>query len=110
MKVKSIVAIALFSAVSTTSFAQTTTTTTTAKPVSTLKNDRQRIRQGVKSGELTKAEAARLKVQTAKVNQERKDYKSDGVLTTEERKDLRQDKKKLSRRIYKQKHDGQVRR
>jgi hypothetical protein len=110
MKVKSIVAIALFSAVSTTSFAQTTTTTTTAKPVSTLKNDRQRIRQGVKSGELTKAEATRLKVQTAKVNQERKDYKADGVVTTEERKDLRQDKKKLSRRIYKQKHDGQIRR
>jgi hypothetical protein len=108
MKVKSIVAIALFTVVSATSFAQTATTT--AKPVSTLKNDRQRIRQGVKSGELTKAEATRLKVQTAKVNQERKDYKADGVVTTEERKDLRQDKKKLSRRIYKQKHDGQVRR
>jgi hypothetical protein len=108
MKVKSIVAIALFTVVSATSFAQTATTT--AKPVSTIKNDRQRIRQGVKSGELTKTEAARLKVQTAKVNQERKEYKSDGVVTTEERKDLRQDKKKLSRRIYKQKHDGQVRR
>jgi hypothetical protein len=107
MKVKSIVAVALFSVVSATSFAQTATTT--AKPVSTIKNDKQRIRQGVNSGELTKMEAARLKAQTAKVKQERKDYKADGVITTEERKDHRQDKKKLSRRIYKQKHDGQVR-
>jgi hypothetical protein len=105
MNVKTILAIAIFSTTSYAASAQTTTT----KPVSTIKNDRQRIRQGVKSGELTKAEAARLKVQTAKVNQERKDYKADGVVTTEERKDLRQDKKKLSRRIYKQKHDGQVR-
>jgi peptidoglycan hydrolase CwlO-like protein len=106
MNVKIILAIAIFSTVS---FAASAQTTTTAKPVSTIKNDRQRIRQGVKSGELTKAEAARLKAQTAKVNQERKDYKADGVVTTEERKDLRQDKKRLSRRIYKQKHDGQVR-
>ena len=34
-------------------------------------------------------EAARLKAQTAKVKQERKDYKADGVFTTEERKVLR---------------------
>jgi hypothetical protein len=107
MKVKSIVAIALFSVIS---YATSAQTTTTAKHVSTIKNDRQRIRQGVKSGELTKVEAARLKAQTARVNQERKEYKSDGVVTPEERKDLRQDKKKLSRKIYKQKHDGQVRR
>jgi hypothetical protein len=106
MNVKTILAIVVFSAAS---YATSAQTTTTGKPVSTIKNDRQRIRQGVKSGELTKAEAARLKVQTAKVNQERKDYKADGVVTAEERKDLRQDKKRLSRRIYKQKHDGQVR-
>ncbi len=106
MNVKIILAIAIFSTVS---YATSAQTSTTAKPVSTIKNDRQRIRQGVKSGELTKAEATRLKAQTAKVNQERKEYKADGVVTPEERKDLRQDKKKLSRRIYKQKHDGQVR-
>ncbi len=105
MKVKIILAIVVFSIASYNTSAQTTQT---AKPVSTIKNDRQRIRQGVRSGELTKAEAARLKVQTAKVNQERKDYKEDGVVTTEERKDLRKDKKRLSRKIYKQKHDRQV--
>jgi hypothetical protein len=106
MNVKIILAIGIFSSISFTASAQTTTA---AKPVSTIKNDEQRIRKGVKSGELTKIEAARLKKQTAKVNQERKEYKSDGVVTTEERTDLRHDKKKLNRRIYKQKHDGQVR-
>ena len=105
MNVKIILAVAIFSTVS---YAATAQTSTTAKPVSSIKNDRQRIRQGVKSGELTKAEAAKLKAQTAQVNQERKEYKADGVITTEERKDLRQDKKKLSRRIYRQKHDAQV--
>ncbi len=103
MNVKTILAIAIFSTA-----AYATSAQTTIKPVSTIKNDRQRIRQGVKSGELTKAEATRLRAQTAKVNQERKDYKADGVITTDERKDLRQDKKKLSRRIYNQKHDGQA--
>ena len=106
MNVKIILAVAIFSTVS---YAATAQTTTTAKPVSTIKNDKQRIRQGVKSGELTRAEAARLKAQTAEVKQERKEIKADGVVTTEERKDLRQDKKKLSRRIYRQKHDAQVR-
>ena len=106
MNVKIILAIAIFSTVS---YAATAQASTTAKPVSSIKNDRQRIRQGVKSGELTRAEAARLKVQTAQVRQERKEIKADGVVTTEERKDLRQDKKKLSRKIYRQKHDAQVR-
>ncbi len=106
MNAKIILTIAIFS---TASYVASAQTTTTAKPVSTIKNDRQRIRQGVKSGELTRAEAARLKAQTAKVNQERKDYATDGVITTEERKDLKQDKKRLSRRIYKQKHDSHLR-
>jgi hypothetical protein len=108
MKVKSFVAIAFFAVISATSFAQTASTI--SKPVSTLKNDSRRIHNGVKSGELTKAEAARLKAQQARIKMERKDYKIDGVVSPEERKDLRQDKKRLSRNIYKQKHDGQVRR
>jgi hypothetical protein len=106
MNLKSIVAIAVFSTAAYTSHAQTTTI---ARPVSTIKNDRQRIKQGVKSGELTPAETARLAAQTKKLKEEKKDYKADGVITTEERKDLRQDKRKVSRHIYRQKHDGQTR-
>ena len=104
MNFKTLLAIAVFSTAAYASNAQTTAR------VSTVKNDRQRIRQGVKSGELTKAETARLAAQTAKLKNERKDYKADGVVTAEERKDYRKDKKKVSRRIYRQKHDRQTQR
>ena len=103
MNLKTIAAIAILSAASYASSAQST-----ARPASTLPNDNKRIHQGVKSGELTATERARLKAQEAKVWQERKDYRVDGI-SVAERKDLRKDKKRLSRNIYRQKHDGQVR-
>jgi hypothetical protein len=105
MNVKTIFTAAIFAVASLNATAQTTTT---ARPVSSLKNDKHRINQGVKSGELTRAEATRLRAQTLRLKQERKDYKQDGISATE-RKDLRKDKKTLSKRIYRQKHDGQVR-
>ena len=111
MKAKIIIALAVFTSSAFAAAAQTAdpvVATTTARPVSTLKNDRARVRQGVKSGELTKKETARLAVEGAKVKQERKDVKADGTVTPAERKGLRQDKKKLSRNIYKQKHDAQT--
>ena len=103
MNFKTLLAIAVFSTAAYTSNAQT------SARVSTVRSDRQRIKQGVKSGELTKAETARLAARTAKLRNERAAYKADGVVTAEERKDYRQDKKKVSRRIYRQKHDGQSR-
>ncbi len=105
MRVKTIVTAAIITFFTANVYAQTST----ARPVSTIKNDRQRIKQGVNSGELNRAEAARLKVQTAKLAKERREIRSDGVVTTEERKDYRQDKKQVSRRIYRQKHDRQTR-
>jgi ABC-type transporter MlaC component len=113
MKAKIIIALAVFTSSAFAASAQTadpatTAATTTARPVSTLKHDRARVRQGVKSGELTKKETGKLAVQGAKVRQERKDVKADGTVTPDERKNLRQDKKKLSKNIYKQKHDAQT--
>jgi hypothetical protein len=105
MNVKTFVGIAIFSTISSISFAQTTA----ANKVSTIKNDKARIKQGVQSGQLTKVEAARLKAQTKDLKEQRKEMKADSVVTTEERKEFKQDKKKLSRKIYKQKHDAQVR-
>ena len=101
MNFKAILAIAFFSTLAYTTQAQT--------EASTIKGDKVRIKQGVKSGELTKAETARLAAQTAKLKNEKEAYKADGVVTTEERKDYRQDKKKVSKRIYRQKHDRQTR-
>ncbi len=106
MNFKTLLAIAVLSTAAYTSNAQTATS---ARRASTIKNDRQRIKQGVKSGELTKPEAARLAAQTAKLKNEKEAYKADGVVTREERKDLRKDQAKVSRRIYRQKHDGQTR-
>ena len=105
MNLKTIFALAIFT---TAAYASTAQTVTTARPASTIKNDRQRIKQGVKSGELTPAETARLAAQTKKLKDEKEAYKADGVVTTEEKKDLRQDKRKVSRHIYRQKHDAQT--
>ena len=101
MKLKSILALAIITIFSVNANAQTANTN---RPVSTIKNDRQRIKQGVKSGELTPAEASKLKAQTAELAKERKDYNVDGI-SPAERKDLRKDKKQLSRKIYRKKHN-----
>lgn len=103
MHFKTLLAIAIFSTAANTSTAQTSSN------IGTIKNDRQRIKQGVRSGELTKPETARLAAQTIKLKNEREAYKAVGVITTAERKDYRKDKKRVSRNIYHQKHDRQRR-
>ncbi len=75
----------------------------------TAKEERTRIKQGVESGELTKRETRRLAAEQAAIHQEVKAAKADGVVTREERKDIKQDQRQASRRIYKNKHDKQVR-
>lgn len=72
-------------------------------------HQRDRIAQGVRSGELTKDEAKSLRAEQRAIRQEERQYKSDGVLTTDERKDLHQDLNAASRNIYNEKHDGQKR-
>jgi len=69
----------------------------------------ERIEQGVKSGQLTKREAARLERQEAKIAAEEKAFRSDGKLSLRERAKLQRDLNKTSRRIYRQKHDAQKR-
>ncbi len=68
-----------------------------------------RIEQGLKSGELTQREAARLERQEAKIAAEEKAFRSDGKLSKRERAKLQRDLNKTSRRIYRQKHDAQTR-
>lgn len=72
-------------------------------------NQRARIRQGVASGELTRREAARMRGREAGITAEKRAMKSDGVVTAQERQDLRRTENRDSRAIYRQKHDGQVR-
>lgn len=72
-------------------------------------NNKERIQEGVRSGELTKEEVKGLREERNAINQERREYRSDGVMTKEEKKDLRQDMNELSKDIYEQKHDSDVR-
>jgi hypothetical protein len=69
-----------------------------------------RIVQGVKSGELTKREAARLEVQHLAVKREVHQARADdGHIDAAERAQLERHQDRLNRRIYVQKHDGQSR-
>ena len=69
-------------------------------------NQHDRIRQGVRSGELTRHETRRLAGEQRDVRQLERAYKSDGKLTGAERRDLHHEQNQTSRDIYRQKHDS----
>lgn len=66
-----------------------------------------RINQGVRSGELTRKEAAGLKSQQQHVNRMERRAESDGVVTNREQKRLENVQDRASKNIYRQKHDAQ---
>ena len=69
-----------------------------------------RIDQGVRSGELTRSEAQRLRVEFRSLNRLEVQYRrSGGGLSMQERRDLDLRFDRLSQRIYVQKHDRQDR-
>jgi len=68
-----------------------------------------RIKQGAKSGELTRRETHRLAHEQAHIRAKEARFKADGELTTRERVKLHRDLNRSSRHIYRQKHDGQSR-
>lgn len=72
-------------------------------------NQKARIREGVRSGELTRPEAAKLRAEQRAIKAEKKIAKSDGVVTAAERRKLRRDQNRASAHIARQKHDAQYR-
>ena len=68
-------------------------------------NQRARIRQGVKSGELTKKEAKNLRQEQKTIKAEKKIAKADGKVTPAERAEIRKDQNKASKDIYRKKHN-----
>ncbi len=64
-----------------------------------------RIRQGVKSGELTKGEARKLRQEQKTIQAEKQMAKVDGKVTPAERAKLRHDQNKASKDIYRLKHN-----
>ncbi|MGH8263553.1 MAG: hypothetical protein ACRET4_08735 [Steroidobacteraceae bacterium] len=72
-------------------------------------NQRQRIAQGVRSGELTRPEARRLVRGEKRLHRNERIAKSNGVVTPAERARLQAEANRMSGRIYTQKHDPQTR-
>ena len=64
-----------------------------------------RIHQGVKSGSLSRREAARMERQQARTRRLEAKAKADGKVTRRERARLQHRENRTSRRIYRQKHD-----
>lgn len=64
-----------------------------------------RIKQGVKSGEITKAEAINLRKGQQEIRQEKREARADGVVTPAEKKEIRQDQRQESRKIFRKKHN-----
>ena len=74
-------------------------------------NQQDRIGQGVKSGQLTAGETSRLEHQERGINQEERGMRAEdnGHLTGQDRRTLARQQNQESRRIYRDKHNGNVR-
>jgi hypothetical protein len=70
------------------------------------RSDRQRIRNGVRSGQITRDEARQIRERERQIRAERRVYRSDGVITREERREIRRDEREQDRYIRSQRRDG----
>ena len=68
-----------------------------------------RIVNGVKSGELNMRETRRLAAGQVHLDRVERRAKADGVVTAAERAHMQHEENQQSRRIHRQKHDGQDR-
>jgi hypothetical protein len=100
-----LLAFAMLLATSAVSMAQTVTPRVDRRE----RHQQKRIRQGVRSGSLTKREALRLERQQAKTRAAEAVAKADGTVTHKERRNLRSRTRHTNRNIYRQKHDVQRR-
>ena len=74
-------------------------------------DQQERIRQGVRDGQLTGRETGHLERQEFRVNREERHmrFEDHGRLTRRDRHILRQQQNRESRRIYRDKHNARVR-
>ena len=75
------------------------------------KRQHARIKEGVKSGEITKHEARRLKRQEFRIQRQKQHYKAQngGTMTPAQKAKIQRQLNKENRRIIRQKHDAQSR-
>ncbi|MCI4668580.1 MAG: hypothetical protein MRZ79_10640 [Bacteroidia bacterium] len=105
MKVKLFFLTLAFVAFGSTAFAQTATRKANTRQA----KQTVRIKQGVKSGELTRSEATHLGLQQFHIQMAKKDAKADGVVTRREKAKINRKQDRASKNIYRQKHDRQDR-
>ncbi len=72
-------------------------------------NQARRIEQGIRSGQLTPREAAKLKDQQAHIRHLERDAERDGRISRVERSRIEAAQDAASRSIYAEKHDGDTR-
>jgi hypothetical protein len=70
-------------------------------------NQQKRIDAGVKSGQLTEREAARMEKRQDKLQADKQKAQADGVVTKQERRQLHHEADRNSKAIARQKHDRQ---
>lgn len=101
MKIKLFALLFLFGGIAFTVNAQTATPHIKHTQVHQTK----RIRQGVQSGELTKAETRALAKQQRRINRGKNIAKSDGTVTPGEKAVINARQNRASRNIYRKKHN-----
>lgn len=106
-----LIAFAITGLLTATAFGQSATTTTKPTIKQRKHHQQARIRQGVKSGELTHGEAKHIEKQEHALNkEERQMRKADGgKLTAADRAKLNRQQNHLSKEIYKDKHNNRKR-
>lgn len=72
--------------------------------------DRQRIRRGIRSGQITRDEARLIRERERQLRTERRGYRADGTLTGAERQEIRRDEREQDRYIRNQRRDDERRR
>ena len=108
-------AFAITALLTATGFAQSATTTETPKKPLTIQQrkhmQQERIHQGVKSDELTRGEKRNIEKKERALNQEERDMRkmNHGKLTAQDRKTLNAQQNKISKQIYKDKHNRRKR-
>jgi len=71
------------------------------------RQDRQRLRRGIRTGQITREEARQIRERERQLRAERRGYRSDGTLTRDERREIRRDEREQDRFIREQRRDNE---
>ncbi len=107
MNMKSTLIALMIAALPGLALAQSSGTTSTERIDKRQANQQKRIDEGVKSGQLTQKEAARLQKGQDRVQRMEDKAKADGKVTKKERRHIEKAQDRQSKKIAREKHDKQ---